>query len=710
MKKIIVLFLLTLAIPFVLYAQKVDINSAKKVAVNFFHEKLLNTAQKKSLNDIKVTNSLSVKKNNRTLYFVFDINNSGYVMVSASRSTMPVIGYSDENIYMQENQPPAFIKWMGEFEKQINISFDNSNVASVEVDKVWNKYLNYDGNTLSSKSTITPVAPLLTTKWNQDKYYNGRCPEDNAGPGQRAYAGCVPTAMGQVMNYYRWPNTGTGSYSYLDSTYGTQTANFAATNYHWDEMPVQLTTFDSSLAILLYHLGVSVDLKYGPNGSGMYNHKAAYSLKTYFKYSPETQYMYRDTTVHLNWKQIVLKHLDRKMPMYYAGWSDTIYVSGHAFVCDGYSDTTFFHFNWGWGGSYDNYFNLDGLNPGGSDFNLRQELIVNMFPDTVNYTYPYYCSGTKLLDMPSGTIDDGSGPVYNYANNLDCMWLIAPSDSVSKINIEFLKFDTQSGHDSLYIYNGPSLSSPLLGVYTGSTIPSNISSTKSKVLIRFKTDSDTVKSGWLIGYKSTIPVFCSGVSNLTAQTTTFSDGSGNKNYNRNSFCRWNIAPTGAASINLHFNSFDLAPDDYIRIKDIVNNFTIVEFTGDSIPHDVVCNSANAQVWFRSNDNEITGNGFEILYTTTSFIPEFNMDLGEISVYPNPTAENLNISFSTEESQDIRICVFNSLGKIVRSENFSNVFGKFSRKIDMSGFPEGVYMVTVRSNENLFSTKVIKAGF
>lgn len=710
MKKIIILFFVILVIPAFISAQKVDINTAKTVASNFYYEKCIKNEQHKSWKDIKITNSLSVKNNGRVLYFVFDINNSGYVIVSACRLTMPVIGYSTENIYISDNRPPAFNMWMSKYERQIIHSYDSIVVASPQVDEEWNKYLNFNASAISSKATITPVAPLLSTKWNQGKYYNGRCPEDNAGPGQRAYAGCVPTAMGQLMNYYRWPITGTGSYTYLDSTYGIQTANFAATTYDWDEMPVQLTTYDSSLAILLYQLGVSVDLKYGPDGSGMYNHKAAYSLGTYFKYCPETQYMYRDTTLHLNWKQEVLKHLNRKMPMYYAGWSDTIYVSGHAFVCDGYSDTTFFHFNWGWGGSYDNYFNLDGLNPGGSDFNLRQELIVNMFPDTVNYTYPYYCNGTKVLDMASGTIDDGSGPVYNYDDNLDCRWLIAPSDSVTKINVEFLKFDIQSGHDSLYIYNGPSISSPLLGAYSGNSIPANISSTKSKILIRFKTDSDTTKPGWLISYKSTIPVFCSGVSNLTAQTGTFTDGSGNKKYNRNSFCRWNIAPAGAASINFHFNDFNLAPDDYVRIKDIVNNYTIVEFNGDSVPHDVVCNSANAQVWFKSNDNEIRGDGFEIMYTTTSFIPEFNKDLGEISIYPNPSRESFNVSFYTEEIQNIKINVFNSLGQNVIVDYFNRFSGRFDRKFDISDLPDGVYMVTISSNDNMYSTKIVKSGF
>ena len=122
----------------------------------------------------------------------------------------------------------------------------------------------------------------------------------------------------------------------------------------------------------------------------MWNHKAAYSLRTYFNYSPETQYLYRDST-NLDWDSVIVAHLDQKIPMYYAGWS-VPNINGHAFIIDGYQTEDYFHFNWGWSGSYDGYFYLDNLVPGGNNFNLAQELVINCYPDTMNYSYPYYCS------------------------------------------------------------------------------------------------------------------------------------------------------------------------------------------------------------------------------------------------------------------------------------------------------------------------------
>ena len=219
---------------------------------------------------------------------------------------------------------------------------------------------------------------MLISTWDQGQFYNQMCPADPAGPAGHCLTGCVATAMGQLCYYFRWPLTGTGSYTYQHPVYGTITANFGDTEYRWNEMTNSVQEQNEAVAELLFHLGVSVDMDYGPTGSGMWNHKAAYSLRTYFKYSPETQYLYRDST-NLDWDSVIVAHLDQKIPMYYAGWS-VPNINGHAFIVDGYQTETYFHFNWGWGGSYDGYFYLDNLVPGGNNFNLAQELVINCFP------------------------------------------------------------------------------------------------------------------------------------------------------------------------------------------------------------------------------------------------------------------------------------------------------------------------------------------
>jgi hypothetical protein len=50
--------------------------------------------------------------------------------------------------------------------------------------------------------------------------------------------------------------------------------------------------------------------------------------------------------------------LDAGRPIYYHGFGS----GGHAFNVDGYQGNDFFHFNWGWSGSYNGYYYLDNLN------------------------------------------------------------------------------------------------------------------------------------------------------------------------------------------------------------------------------------------------------------------------------------------------------------------------------------------------------------
>jgi hypothetical protein len=196
------------------------------------------------------------------------------------------------------------------------------------------------------------AGPLLSTKWNQGQYYNASCPVDAEGTDGHVPVGCVAVAMAQVMKYHNYPVTGTGSHSYSHPVYGTLSANFGATTYNWASMPDSLSKYDSDVATLLYHVGVSVEMDYTPDQSGAYMSDAAYALETYFKYSNSLSYVWKSSYSTDEWTTILRTEIDNKRPILYSGHG----TGGHAFVCDGYSGSDYFHFNWGWGGSEDNYF------------------------------------------------------------------------------------------------------------------------------------------------------------------------------------------------------------------------------------------------------------------------------------------------------------------------------------------------------------------
>lgn len=112
------------------------------------------------------------------------------------------------------------------------------------------------------------------------------------------------------------------------------------------------------------------------------------------------------------------------------------------------------------------------------------------------------CSGTTYLTSATGALSDGSG-AGDYGNNATCNWLIQPENAVS-IQLTFDAFSTQLNADGVIVYDGPNTSSPVLGTYTGSTLPPTLSTSGGAMLVRFVSDAATTGAGFDAHYIANI--------------------------------------------------------------------------------------------------------------------------------------------------------------------------------------------------------------
>ncbi|MBI5540969.1 MAG: C10 family peptidase [Bacteroidia bacterium] len=692
-------------------AQPVSQDSLKIIAKNFYLEKANSFFSIKS-NEIKITSIETTNSiDNIPLYSIINFEPKGFVIISAQRNVFPILGYSFENNYSKTEENPNFIFWMNNYKKQIYNAFINNYSTNKKIYDAWNYYKKPHNNITKEKA----LAPLLTSTWNQDKYYNELCPADAAGPGGHTYAGCVATAMGQIMFYHRWPHSGFGSYSYTHPDYGVISENFGNSTYDWDAMANNITTSNLAIAKLLYHIGVSVDMNYGPGGSGMWNHHAAISYKNYFKYCSQTRYIFRDST-SLPWDSIIIANLDQKKPLYYAGWEDTTYTAGHAFVCDGYQSNIFFHFNWGWGGSQDGFFYLDQLNPSGYNFNLCQELVADIYPDTINYTYPAYCSGYKEITGSNGTFTDGSS-TKPYSNNSNCSWLLNPDCGI-KLKLGFNNFDLAIG-DTINIYDGTNSQANLLASYnntdvpvtSGNVNPTIIESSSKNLFVTFKSDDNTISDGFLANYSVK---YCQ-TDTVTNQNGSVSDGSGACDYASSSNCRWVIKPANAQSITLNFTEFNLATNnigDFVQIyKNSFsgsNSIAIFNYlnppTGPlTIQAPIVC------IKFFTN-TDITASGWTIDYlSSTTGIPENTLPSSGMIVFPNPFKENAVIRFSSSKTKNALICISDLSGKIILKKSVSTSLEVTEILISelASNIMPGCYVIKIETDSKSFVNKIIR---
>ena len=307
----------------------------------------------------------------------------GFVIISGDDRVMPILASSLEGKIDPDNLPPSFVSWMQYYERQIaaavaqDISQDPSIAAQWEL-------LSKSG-VASSKLETHAINALLGTLWDQSPYYNHYCPVDQTAQ-ETTLTGCVATAMAQIMAFWQYPQSGKGSSRYQHATYGVQTADYASTQYQWAQMPQRLTSSSSStqmeaVATLMYHSGVSVQMDYGVDGSGISDiTRVVNSLRNYFNYATTVSLVKRAETTDSIWLASLKNELNSGRPVFYVGF-DPGGEGGHAWVCDGFNNENRFHMNWGWDGYADGYFALGSLTPS-ADFDLTdyQMAVIGIAP------------------------------------------------------------------------------------------------------------------------------------------------------------------------------------------------------------------------------------------------------------------------------------------------------------------------------------------
>jgi len=804
------------------FANPVDLKKATLIASNFYASKI---GRNSAPDDASMVKSYLVKTDDKfLLYYVFNFKGDGFVVVSADDNFYPILAYAQKGSVENLDFPSNVANWMNWYENQMIEGLQNQSLCFYNPAKEWAQLL-----TVVNSGTINTrdegVQPLTTSNWSQLDFYNEMCPADAEGFAGHAPVGCVATAMAQIMYVFRFPEHGNGSHAYTPSynngEYGLQQADFGNTTYQWDGMVDACFESNAAVAELCYHCGVSVEMDYQPSSAGSNTDDVPFAFTEYFNYSPSVEYFNRQSYGTLEeWQSLLIQNLNNRQPLLYrstGGWS------GHAYVCDGYQDSTHFHFNWGWNGNYNGYFYINQLIPGGINLTPGQGAIVNIYPDTINFQYPEYCQDSKTLTFNSGTFEDGSGPenykassncswllkpenpeitnitlefirleteegsdlisvydgesqnapligtfsgsvnpakifssgpalfltfttnelienqgwlasfygftlpfcdgifvadaaggeiedgskILDYSNNANCEWLIDPvipaTDSIGRIHLNFHLFDVAPG-DTLYIFDGSNSNAPLLGKYSGTSLPPDVESSSDKVFLNFKTNTDTVAAGWNIIYWPIAPVYCHDTTWFYETNGMVEDGSVEKNYLENTQCFWGIHVEGAKNITLEFVKVEMEENyDNLKIFDFYNPGPyLARITGNEIPDPIVVNSDKVLLKF-TTDFADNFDGWKLNYTSTpSGIDQQNF-LSKIEVKPNPTQDFIKICCPDEIESEATFVLSGISGKVVQK----GVLSPGCTTIDLTMFPSGIYLLRLQSGTGFSIKKIIK---
>lgn len=350
------------------------------------------------------------KSNDKTLFYVFETIEGGFLIASANDNANAVLGYTGNGTFRDALSIPSFKSWVGDCTKALTF-VANQPEASFKDDH------NRQGSFRSKARRANlpeKISPLLETiAWNQGAPYNRLCP---LVQGTRCATGCVATAMAMVMKYWEWPIHGTGEVSYTSSTYNLElSADFSQSTYEWKSM---LNRYDgeytdeeaAAVAKLMSDVGISVRMNYGPS-SGSNGQWIPLALANNFFYNKGVKYLERCYFDTEEWNSIIKGELAESRPVIMTGINYMEFV-GHEFVLDGYNANGLYHVNWGWGGTSNGYFDVNFMSPdyqgiGGSNggYVAEQAILADLYPDregNSEYTINISCRSGLAFDEKKG--------------------------------------------------------------------------------------------------------------------------------------------------------------------------------------------------------------------------------------------------------------------------------------------------------------------
>jgi hypothetical protein len=249
-----------------------------------------------------------------------------------------------------------------------------------------------------------------------------------------------------------------------------------------------------------------------------------------------------------------------------------------------------------------------------------------------------------------------------------------------------IRMRVQGGSWSVFINNIPS-------VLTAKQKSNLQSGTTYEWSIRSACSSDTsTSSAWSSVQVATTLIPCVKPQNTNVTSITSSEG----------LLGWNLV--GPAT------SYD------VRFKLQGSSWGSWQYTYGLATNQLLQNSLSAGTGYHWQVRAVCGSsanmsGFTSYNTFATLasnrVTAGDAELGDnLNVYPNPTKGIFNISFVSEELDNFEISIIDAFGKIVSREDKQNFIGEFTKKVDLSDYPRGIYMVQIKTNASFVSKRIV----
>ena len=111
---------------------------------------------------------------------------------------------------------------------------------------------------------------------------------------------------------------------------------------------------------------------------------------------------------------------------------------------------------------------------------------------------------------------------------------------------------------------------------------------------------------------------------------------------------------------------------------------------------------------QSGLNNSNFTSFQYFTTLSSIrITAGDTELGEnLNIYPNPTRGFFNISFIAKKVDNFEITIVDAFGKLVSQEDKQDFIGEYTKQVDLSAYPRGIYVVQIKTQDSFVSKRIV----
>ena len=367
---------------------------------------------------------------------------------------------------------------------------------------------------------------------------------------------------------------------------------------------------------------------------------------------------------------------------------------------------------------------------------------------------PVYVMQNGTMTSCNAKFFDSGNAAQNYSNNEDFTMTFTPGATGASMEAEFTEFDVEPqancNYDYLTIYNGNSISSPVIGSFCGDDSPGTVESTAADGSLTFKFHSDYSEtySGWAallrcVGGPLTLMAnaFPSSVCLGSASHLSVipSGGTGTYTYlwepamylddptSQFPSCTPDANITYTVTVNDGSTTLSSAPVEVTVLP--VPDAPVASLNGDMLESSVTDGNqwyyngalipGATQVTYQpalSGDyyvtvtDQVTGCESAPSNNIAYYVTAIDQADAErlVTIYPNPFTDRLNISFMLPGVSGLQVILTDAFGRVIRilEEKSQVSAGKYSLVLESGEMKPGIYFCRIQTDSFTVVRKII----